>query len=106
MGSLGRHTGRRRGRFGDPVGHCTFFAAPKFLVALGGYDGCVLMWVLDWELGRTRHALSVGASDGNVLCNGDANQMDDEQKAVDDAKEFECHLIEIHQENRQTQGEE
>ena len=53
-----------------------------------------------------RHALSVSASDRNVLCNGDANQMDDEQKTVDHAKEFECHLVEIHEENRQAEGEE
>ena len=61
---------------------------------------------VDRELVEIRYVLSVCASDGNVLCNGDANQMDDEQKTVDHTKEFECHLVEIHEENRQAEGEE
>src|SRR5215831_5710995 len=39
----------------------------------------------------------VCSRDGNVLRNGDAHEMHDEEKSVHDAEKFECDAIEVHQ---------
>jgi hypothetical protein len=48
----------------------------------------------------------VCSGDGNILRNGDAHEVNDQEKSVHDAKELECDTIEVQQDDGQTQREE
>src|SRR4029079_1038597 len=49
---------------------------------------------------------SVCAGGADVLRNGDAHEMHDEQESVDDAEEFERDPVKVHENDRQTQSEQ
>ena len=49
---------------------------------------------------------SVCAGDGNVLRDGDAHEVDDEQKSVHDAEELEGDAVKVHENDGQTQSKE
>src|SRR5215472_6314691 len=48
-------------------------------------------------------ALPVGSSDGNILGDGHADEMDDEQESIYDAEELKGDPVEVHEENGQTE---